>query len=294
MLAKLSVSAAQTGSKGNAQDSGLMKSLLVLSLLAGGSNAFHRLGDTMTYSRRLNVVGSNPGPKGDRNLGKTSSTESNPDEIVALIDNLSSRKIAPEEFESKVKSTEAQVLKKRAQEEQELMRQEQELIVFTAIGGLILGFAGGGVLDVNLIGTDIPLLVAPITLGAVSAGGLYYITSQGDVSTRKIATAYVGKPTMKVRDSLVESANEAIDDVNKGIQSQVDETKSRIQNFPNFVKDLLLATIDNAVLATKNKVENIKQDILKSPEYALDAAQNLLRSIKEDLNRKIDNTVHTI
>ena len=142
---------------------------------------------------------------------------------------------------------------------------ENELILYTTIGGFLFGIAGGSLIDVSLIGSieDPTLLLAsPLVLGSLSAGGLYYASAKANnKQVANAAISYIGKPTMKARDGLISSAKGAVDDVNRGIQTQVDNTVADIQNIPKYIQQQIKKSIDDAGIAAKNKVENIKQDI---------------------------------
>jgi len=158
---------------------------------------------------------------------------------------------------------------------------EGELLAATTIGGIILGIALGTLADLNLFDGDVPFYVAPLVLGSILGGGSYYATTQPEASS--YATAYLGKPTLAVRDKVVENAQESVDSAKKAVNKKIYDTVTDIKKIPDTIKDSINKKIDETVLSIKSIPENVKLAILKAVDDTKASIKKKIESIISDI-----------
>ena len=165
-----------------------------------------------------------------------------------------------------------------------LTPEEEKLAVAAGIGGIFVGAALGGIVDVQ--NPDIDLYVSPLVppvIGAVSVSAFGFIAGQSDGAAGGFARNVLGRGTVGTGNAIAAGVDGAVDAVVSSAKNKVKETTDEIKAIPSNIQKAAVA-----------KAQETKEEIISIPgkiqTAAVETATDIADEIKATPGRIAENT----
>lgn len=166
----------------------------------------------------------------------------------------------------------------------ELTTEEKKLAAAAGVGGILVGAALGGIVDLQ--NPDIDLYVSPLVppvIGAVSLSAFGFIAGSSDSPAGGFARYVLGRSTVVTGNAIAAGVEGAVDSAVSAVKNKVKQTTDDIKAIPSNIQKAAVA-----------KAQETKEEIISIPgklqTAAVETATEIADEIKATPGRIVEST----